>query len=118
MERRLVSAVSPFAGRVGYSSAVRVGGHVYVAGTAPVGCDSPDPYEQAKRCLELIVAARAELGARPEHVCRAHGEIFADIRPASTMIVVAGLLDPAWKVEIEVDALIDDRHAFLLQSGG
>jgi len=124
MERWLVPAVSPFAESVGYSRAVRVGNHVYVAGTAPVGCDSSDPYDQAKRCLEIIVAALAELGARPEHVVRtrlfvtdpadwepigrAHGEVFANVQPASTMVVAAALLDPAWKVEIEADAVIDD----------
>ena len=124
VERRLVPAVSPFADTVGYSRAVRVGPHVYVSGTAPVGCDSADPYEQAKRCLEILVDALRELGARPEHVVRtrvfitdpedweaigrAHGEIFGDVRPASAMLVISGLLDPAWKVEIEADALVDD----------
>jgi enamine deaminase RidA (YjgF/YER057c/UK114 family) len=124
VERALLPAVSPFADTVGYSRAVRTGSHIYVAGTAPVGCDSADPYEQAKRCLEIIVAALAEFGARPEHVVRtrvfitdpedweaigrAHGEVFGDVRPASTMVVVAGLLDPAWRVEIEADAVADD----------
>ncbi|MGH2934605.1 MAG: RidA family protein [Gaiellaceae bacterium] len=122
MERQLVPAVSPQAATVGYSRAVRDGKHVYVAGTAPVGLDSPDPYLQAKRCLEIVTAALAELGARPEHVVRtrvylvdagdweavgrAHGEVFGDIRPASAMLVVAALLDPAWKVEIEADAVL------------
>lgn len=124
MARRLVPAISPFADTVGYSRAVRVGQHVYVSGTAPIGCDSTDPYEQAKWSLEIVVAALDELGARPEHVVRtrvfvtdegdweaigrAHGEVFGDVRPASAMLVVAGLLDPAWKVEIEADAVIDD----------
>ena len=124
MERRSIPAVSPFADAVGYSRAVRVGPHVYVSGTAPVGCDSTAPYEQAKRCLEIILAALAELGARPHDVVRtrvfitdpqdwqaigrAHGEVFGDVRPASAMLVVAGLLDPAWKVEIEADAVVDD----------
>jgi enamine deaminase RidA (YjgF/YER057c/UK114 family) len=124
MERSSVPAISAFAGAVGYSRAVRVGRHVYVAGTAPVGCDSADPYDQAKRCLEIVRAALAELGAKSEDVvrtrvfitdaddweavARAHGEVFGDSRPASTMLVVAGLLDPAWKVEIEADALIAD----------
>jgi enamine deaminase RidA (YjgF/YER057c/UK114 family) len=122
MKRRLVPAISPQASLVGYSRAVRDGRMVHVAGTAPVGLDSTDPYEQARRCLEIIRDALDEVGARPEHVVRtrvylvdagdweavgrAHGEMFADIRPASAMVVVAGLLDPAWRVEIEADALL------------
>ena len=110
------------AATVGYSRAVRDGRHVHVAGTAPIGTDSTDPYEQAKRCLEIITGALAEVGARPEHVVRtrvylvdakdweavgrAHGELFADVRPASAMLVVSGLLDPAWRVEIEAEALL------------
>jgi enamine deaminase RidA (YjgF/YER057c/UK114 family) len=124
VERSHVPAVSPFADTVGYSRAVRVGSTVSVAGTAPVGCDSGDAYEQTRRCLEIVVAALRELGARPEHVVRtrvyvtdaadsdavgrAHGEVFGDVRPAATMVVVAGLLDPAWKVEIEADAVVDE----------
>jgi len=113
------------AATVGYSRAVRVGDVVSVAGTAPVMPDGADPpadaYGQARRCLEIIVAALAELGAGPEHVVRtrvyltdaadwpevgrAHGEVFADVRPASTMVVTA-LLDPSWRVEIEADAIV------------
>jgi enamine deaminase RidA (YjgF/YER057c/UK114 family) len=122
VERRLVPAISPFADTVGYSRAVRDGRHVFISGTAPIGCDSADPYEQAKRCLEIVVAALQELGASPEHVVRtriyvtsaedwpavgrAHGEVFGEIRPASAMLVISGLLDPAWKVEIEADAIL------------
>ena len=126
MERLLVPALSPFAAAVGYSRAVRVGSNVAVAGTAPVmpaGAEPPaDAYGQAKRCLEIVVAALSELGAGPEHVVRtrmfvtsadvwedvgrAHGEVFAGTRPAATMVVVAGLLDPRWLVEIEVDAVV------------
>jgi enamine deaminase RidA (YjgF/YER057c/UK114 family) len=81
----------------------------------------PDPYGQARRCLEIIVASLAELGAGPDHVVRtrvyltraedwpevgrAHGEVFGSVRPASTM-VVASLLDPKWLVEIEADAIV------------
>jgi enamine deaminase RidA (YjgF/YER057c/UK114 family) len=89
----------------------------------PGEADPPtDPYAQAKRCLEIIVAALQEVGAGPEHVVRtrayltdvddwkevgrAHGEVFGDVRPASAMIVVSSLLDPRWRVEIEVDALV------------
>jgi enamine deaminase RidA (YjgF/YER057c/UK114 family) len=126
VERQLVASGSPFEKTIGFSRAVRVGNRVVVAGTAPIwpdgSCD-PDPEIQARRCLEIIVTALAEAGARPEHVIRtrqylidasdgeavgrAHGAVFAGIRPASTMIVVAALLDPRWKVEIEAEAVID-----------
>ncbi|TML78523.1 MAG: RidA family protein [Actinobacteria bacterium] len=124
MARATVPAVSPFADTVGYSRAVRDGRHVYVAGTAPVGIESQDPYEQAKRCLAIIADALRELGAGPEHVVRtrvyivnpadweavgrAHGEVFGAHRPASAMLVIAGMLDPAWKVEIEADAILPE----------
>ena len=124
-DRRLVSSGSPFEPRVGFSRAVRVGDRVLVSGTAPVwpdgSCD-PDPEVQAARCLEIVVEALREAGAAPEHVvrtrmfvvdrndqdavARAHHAVFAVIRPAATMVVVAGLLDPRWKVEIEAEALI------------
>jgi enamine deaminase RidA (YjgF/YER057c/UK114 family) len=126
VERRLVPTASDLGVRVGYSRAVRVGDNVYVAGTAPIMPDDADPppdaYGQARLCLEIAVAALAELGARPEDVvrtrvyltsaddfegvARAHGEVFADIRPASAVVVVAALLDPRWLVEIELDALV------------
>lgn len=126
MERRLVPARSPFAGVVGYSRAVRVGAHVSVSGTAPImpeGVEPPaDAYGQTKRCLEIVVDALRELGAGPEHVVRtriyltraedweevgrAHGEVFGEVRPASAMLVIAGLLDPRWLVELEADAIV------------
>ena len=126
MSERRVSSGSPFEPKVGFSRAVRVGGRVIVSGTAPVwpdgSCD-PDPEVQAARCLEIVVAALRDAGAGPQHVVRtrmfivdrddqdavgrAHLAVFADIRPAATMVVVAGLLDPRWKVEIEAEALIE-----------
>jgi enamine deaminase RidA (YjgF/YER057c/UK114 family) len=125
MERQLIASGSPFEPIAGFSRAVRVGQHVVVAGTAPVMPEGeelpPDAYGQAKRCLEIIVAALAEAGARPEHVvrtrmfatsaddfeeiARAHGAVFADIRPASTYVVTK-LIDPRWRIEIEAEALI------------
>ena len=124
MTRQRVPAISPQAAIVGYSRAVRDGRHVHIAGTAPVGTDSSDPYEQAKRCLDIIVSALAELGAEPEHVVRtrvylidgndweavgrAHGEVFGEALPASAVIVIAGLLDPHWRVEIEAEALLPE----------
>ena len=126
MKRQVVPADSPYVATVGYSRAIRVGPHVHVAGTAPImpgEADPPaDPFAQAKRCLEIILAALDEVGAGPEHVVRtrayltsaddwkevgrAHGEVFAEVRPASSMIVVTSLLDPRWLVELEADALV------------
>ena len=124
-QRRRIASGSPYEPVIGFSRAVRVGDRVLVAGTAPIwpdgSCD-PDPEIQAARCLEIILAALAEAGAGPKHVVRtrmflldpadweavgrAHGAVFADIRPAATMVVVAGLLDPRWRVEIEAEALL------------
>jgi enamine deaminase RidA (YjgF/YER057c/UK114 family) len=128
MERRSVPADSPYAPSVGYSRAVRVGPHVFVSGTAsvmPDGAPPPaDAYSQAKRCLEIILAALAELDARPEHVVRtrvfittaadweevgrAHAEVFGELRPASAMLVIDGMLDPRFRVEIEADAFVPE----------
>lgn len=127
LERKRIASGSPFEEPIGFSRALRVGDRVIVAGTAPVwpdgSCDA-DPEVQARRCLEIIVEALAEAGARPEHVVRtrvfltdandweavgrAHGEVFRDVRPAATMLVAGGLLDPRWKVEIEAEAIVDD----------
>jgi enamine deaminase RidA (YjgF/YER057c/UK114 family) len=125
MERRHAASGSPFEATIGFSRAVRVGGIIAVSGTAPVWPDGhvdPDPAVQARRCLEIALAALAGLGGRPEDVVRtrqyvvsaddaaavgaAHGEVFGGIRPASTMVVVAGLLDPRWRVEIEAEAIL------------
>jgi enamine deaminase RidA (YjgF/YER057c/UK114 family) len=131
MTRRRISSGSPWEPRIGFSRAVRVGHHVFVAGTAPVwpdgSCD-PDAEVQAARCLAIITQALHEAGAKPadvvrtrmyltdardaEAVGRAHAAVFSDTRPASTMVVVAALLDPRWKVEIEAEAVIDADAAF------
>ena len=121
-----MSSGSPYEPVMGFSRAVRVGPHVYVAGTAPImagGGDPPaDSYGQTRRCLEIILAALADAGASAEDVvrtrvyatsadyfadvARAHGEVFADVRPANAYIVVRGFVDPRWLVELEADALI------------
>jgi enamine deaminase RidA (YjgF/YER057c/UK114 family) len=126
-ERRRVSTETPWAEKVGYSRAVRVGESVYVSGTAAVAEDGAiahrgDPYAQAKLCLEIIVAALGEAGARPEHVVRtrlyvrrasdweavgrAHAEVFGHARPATTLVEVSGFVDPEILVEIEAIAVI------------
>ncbi len=124
-ERARVASGSPYEARIGFCRAIRSGNRVLVSGTAPIRPDGscPDDAEQQARCcFEIIVAALEDLGAGAEHVVRtrtylcdaadweavgrAHGRIFRDHRPASTMVVVAGLLDPRWKVEIEAEAEI------------
>jgi len=100
---------------------VRIGNVVHVSGTGPVGAEDLSPAEQTRVVLGLIERALAQAGASFEHVVRtrmfiaraedweevgrAHGEVFANIRPAATM-VVAALLDPKWRVEIEAEAYI------------
>jgi enamine deaminase RidA (YjgF/YER057c/UK114 family) len=127
VERRLIAGEAPWEPVYGYSRAVVADRTVYVSGTAPVMPDGADPPAdargQARRCLELIVRALADAGARPEQVVRtrlyvtradavdevgrAHAEVFGEIRPATTAVVVAGLLDPRWLVEIEAVAVLD-----------
>jgi enamine deaminase RidA (YjgF/YER057c/UK114 family) len=124
-ERARVSSGSPWEPKVGISRALRVGDRVLVSGTAPIwpdgSCD-PDPEVQARRCLEIILTALSDAGAGPEHVvrtrmflvsdadgeavARAHADVFGDVRPVSTMVVVRGFLDPRWKVEIEAEAVV------------
>lgn len=128
MERRLISGHSPFEPVAGFSRAVLVGSTVHVAGTAPIppdGSSVPESaYAQARLCLSLIAEALERAGSSLEdvvrtrmfvtdaahwaEVARAHGEVFGDIRPAATC-VVASLLDPAWTVEIEAEAVLQFR---------
>jgi enamine deaminase RidA (YjgF/YER057c/UK114 family) len=125
MDRRHARSGSPFEDMIGFSRAVRVGNTVAVSGTAPVWPDGrvdPDPTVQARRCWEIALAALEELGGRIDDVIRTrqylvtadvaedvgavHGEVFGEVRPASTMIVIARLLDPRWLVEVELDAIV------------
>jgi enamine deaminase RidA (YjgF/YER057c/UK114 family) len=124
--RQLVSSGSPFEPQIGFSRAVRVGDWIAVAGTAPIAADgsvaSPgNAYEQTKRCLQIIGDAVKASGGSLDNVvrtrvmltdisrwreaARAHGEVFGDIRPASTFVEVKGLIDPEWLVEIEADCI-------------
>ncbi len=122
-EIRRIESASPYEGSFGFSRALRKGRRVLVSGTAPVwpdgSCD-PDAGIQARRCLEIIAEALQEAGSSLEQVVRTrifivdpadsdavgavHGETFGEVRPAATMVVVAALLDPRWKVEIEAEA--------------
>ena len=119
-----VRSASAYESLVGFARAVRRGSRIVVSGTAPLGPDGEtvvgDAYDQAKRCYEIILEAIEALGGDLEDVVRtrifvtdaadwesigrAHGEFFRDVYPAATLVVVKGLLDPRWKVEIEAEA--------------
>ena len=120
--RKNISGGSPFEPIIGFSRAVRVGNTVHVAGTGPVGADNEDAAGQTRRIFAIAEKALTEAGASFkdvvrtrmflthvedwEAVGRVHGEFFGDIRPAATMVVVAALLNPNWRIEIEFDAVI------------
>ncbi|HKZ22466.1 MAG TPA: RidA family protein [candidate division Zixibacteria bacterium] len=128
MPRQLISSGSPFEPIIGFSRAVRVGNHIFISGTAPIGTDGKtegvnDPYLQTKRCLQIISQALEKAGAKIDNVVRtrtflvniedwekvahAHGEVFGNIRPASTMVQVSRFINPEWLVEFEADAVIE-----------
>ena len=116
---------SPYEPVIGFSRAVRVGPHVHVSGTGPVGADDADPAVQTEQILTIIAGALREAGSSIEHVIRTrvyltraddweevariHGKFFSITRPAATMVVVAALLNPTWRVEIEAEAHIPDE---------
>jgi enamine deaminase RidA (YjgF/YER057c/UK114 family) len=122
--RKNISGGSPFEPIIGFSRAVRVNDQVHLAGTGPVGADSEDAAGQTRRIFAIAEKALGEAGASFkdvvrtrmylthvedwEAVGRVHGEFFGDIRPAATMVVVAALLNPAWRVEIEFDAIVPE----------
>ena len=123
-ERQSFPGASPYEAIIGFSRAVRVGRHVMVSGTGPVGCDDADIAAQTDQCLTIISAILKEAGTSFEHIVRTrmylvdvndweaagrvHGKFFSLIRPASTMVVVSALLDSRWRIEIEADALIPE----------
>ena len=129
MTRMQVESGSPYEKLYGFSRGLRRGRRVEIAGTAPIpepGEDvMPTAYGQMLRCGEIAISALERMGSSPaevvrtrmyitdaadaDEVGRAHGELFGAARPVSTMVVVAALLDPAWKVELEVEALTIDR---------
>ena len=121
--RQNISGGSPYEPIIGFSRAVRVGNSVHLAGTGPVGADNEDAAGQTRRIFAIAAEALAKAGASLndvvrtrmylthvqdwEAVGRVHGEFFGTTRPAATMVVVAALLNPAWRIEIEMDAFID-----------
>jgi enamine deaminase RidA (YjgF/YER057c/UK114 family) len=126
MERRTVQSGAPWEIIAGYSRAVRVGDHIMVSGTTALGPDGlvgrGDPAAQTRRCLEIVARALEVLGGglhdvvrtrmyvtdirQWEDIAKAHGEVFGDIRPATSMVEVSKLIDPDMLVEIEVDAIV------------
>jgi enamine deaminase RidA (YjgF/YER057c/UK114 family) len=120
--RQNISGGSPFEPIIGFSRAVRVGNTVHLAGTGPVGADNEDAAGQTRRIFAIAEKALAEAGATFndvvrtrmylthvedwEAVGRVHGEFFGTIRPVATMVVVAALLNPNWRIEIEMDAVV------------
>jgi enamine deaminase RidA (YjgF/YER057c/UK114 family) len=123
--RQNISGGSPYEPIIGFSRAVRVGNSVHLAGTGPVGADNEDAAGQTRRIFAIAAEALAKAGATFDNVVRTrmylmhaedwesvgcvHGEFFSQIRPAATMVVVAALLNPAWRIEIEMDAVIEPQ---------
>jgi enamine deaminase RidA (YjgF/YER057c/UK114 family) len=122
--RKNITGGSPYEPIIGFSRAVRVGNSVFVAGTGPVGADNEDAAGQTRRIFAIAEKALADAGASFKDVVRTrmflthvedwetigrvHGEFFSEIRPAATMVVVAKLLNPAWRIEIEFDAVVSE----------
>jgi enamine deaminase RidA (YjgF/YER057c/UK114 family) len=131
MPDKRVRSGSPFEAAIGFSRAVVVDGRVLVSGTAPVPPEgesvAPAAGDQMRRCGEIIAAALDEAGTDLRNVVRTrmfitdpadaneigkvHAELFGAARPAATMVVVAALLDPAWKVEVEAEAVLPSPAA-------
>ena len=124
MTRQDISGGSPYEPIIGFSRAVRIGNTVHVSGTGPVGADKEDAAGQTRRIFQIVDDVLKKAGTSLENVVRTrmylarvedweavgrvHGEYFAKSRPASTMVVVAALLNPAWRIEMEFDAAIPD----------
>jgi len=131
MARQRVSSGSPFESVVGFCRAMRVGNHISIGGTAPIGPDGKtvgvgDVAAQTRRCIEIIKDALEKAGSSLSDVVRTRmllthiedwkamaevrGEYFKDIRPVDTIMQVSSFINPEWLVEVEVDAIIDSQE--------
>lgn len=124
--RQNISGSSPYEPIIGFSRAVRIGNTVHVSGTGPVGADDADAAGQTRHVLTIIQKTLEQAGAKLEDVVRTrmylihvedweaigrvHGEFFGTIRPAATMIVIAKLLNPIWRIEIEAEAILPNKE--------
>jgi enamine deaminase RidA (YjgF/YER057c/UK114 family) len=124
--RENFAGTSPYEPVIGFSRAVRVGNVVHVSGTGPVGADAADAATQTRQALRLVLRAVESAGGTVndvvrtriyltdvsdwEAVGRVHGEVFGAVRPAATMVVVAGLLNPTWRIEIEAEAILPNAE--------
>ena len=130
MARQRVSSGSPYESIAGFCRAMRVGNHISIGGTAPIGPDGKtvglgDVTAQTRRCIEIIKGALEEAGASLSDVVRTRmlltriedwkamaevrGEYFKDIRPVDTIMQVTSFINPEWLVEVEVDAIVDSQ---------
>ena len=129
MSRTLIASTSPYASKLGFSRAVKVGNFICIGGTAPIDENGNtvgvnDPAAQTRQCFKTIIAALEEAGASLNDVVRTRmlltnidiwkevaevrGEYFKDIRPVDTVMEVSQFINPEWLIEIEVDAVVDD----------
>ena len=122
--RQNIPGSSPYEPIIGFSRAVRIGNTIHVSGTGPVGADHANAADQTRHVLTIIQKILEQAGAKLEDVVRTrmylthvedweevgrvHGEFFGSIRPAATMVVVAKLLNPSWRIEMEAEATISD----------
>lgn len=127
MERKKIKSGSPFEEKIGFSRAIRIENHIFVSGTAPIAKNGDtkakgDPYEQTKRCIEIIQESIEKAGGKLDDVvrtriyltdiknwgesARAHKEFFQNIKPASTYVEVSGFINPDWLVEVEAECFV------------
>ncbi len=133
MTRQNLPGTSPYEPIIGFSRAVRAGNAIYLSGTGPVGAEDQEVEAQTRQIFKIaaeileragsslndVVRTRMYLTRAEdwETVGRVHGELFRDVRPAATMIVVAQLLNPKWRVEIELDAILQPAQVIPYAEG-